>query len=555
MPTLEVVPAEGEPFEIEVGDEPLIVGRSADADVVLADRFISRHHARVSRRGEDLVVEDLGSRNGTLVNGTAIEGPVRIGPGDEVVVSASVLRLAGGARTTRTSGLGPVLADLPLPAGTVLRPASELVAESSSVDPSADGGELLRAVERLRLITEVHQALARPIEVEELPALILDRVFAHLRPETGAIFLRRPDGEYFRAAGRSVPGFDAGIAVSRTLAREVGDRGHAALVVDLETDTRFAEAESIHGSGVRSLVAAPLFDAEGSQGMIVLASRLHVRRFTEDDMELLASLASAAALRLRNLELTEAAAERRRLDDELVLARRIQTALLPDRLPDLPGWELHAGTVPSRRVSGDYYEIFTRRGGRECVLMVADVAGKGVAAALLTASLAALSASPLEEGLPPAEVFALLSRLLYKRTPPEKYATAFLAVLEPATGGFRYVNAGHNPGLLLRARGEAELLAAGGPPLGLLPAAPAYTEGVGELTAGDCLVLYTDGVTEATDPAGEEYGLERLTDLCRRHRSEPLDALAGALETGLVAFVEGPPDADDRTLVVVRRKG
>ena len=397
MPTLHVAPAEGTPFELAVGDRPLVIGRASDADVVLADRFISRYHARFFREGDDLMVEDLGSRNGTLVNGTAIQRPTRIGPGDEVVLSASVLRLAGSGAATQPAA--PLLADRPLPAGTVLRPASELLAESASAVAATTGGTALaRAAERLRLVNEIHQALARPLDIEELPELILDRVFAHLRPESGAIYLRRSDGEYYRAAVRSEAGFDAGEAVSRTLAREVGDKAQAALVLDLATDARFAGADSIRGAQVRSLVAAPLLDAAGSRGMIVLASRLHVRQFTEDDMELLTSLAAVAALGIRNLELAEDAAERRRLEEELTLARRIQTALLPSRLPELAGYELHAGNVPSRRVSGDYYEISERLEGRECVLMVADVSGKGVGVALLTALLAALLAGLLEDG-------------------------------------------------------------------------------------------------------------------------------------------------------------
>ena len=331
------MPAEGAPFDLEMGDRPLVVGRASDADLVLADRFLSRHHARLFTRGGDLMVEDLGSRNGTLVNGRAIQGPTRIGPGDRIVLSESSLTVAGGASPPAAEP--EPLVERPLPEGTILRSASDLLAESESAVAAAgtSGDALVRAVERLRLVNEVHQALARPLAIDELLDLILDRVFVHLGPESGAIFLRGADGEFRRAASRAVAGGDAGEAISRTLAREVGDRAQAALVLDVATDSRFAAAESILASGVRSLVAAPLLDAAGSLGLIVLTSRLHVRRFSEEDMELLTSLASAAALRLRNLELAEAAAEQRRLEEELVLARRIQTALLPARLPEPVG--------------------------------------------------------------------------------------------------------------------------------------------------------------------------------------------------------------------------
>jgi serine phosphatase RsbU (regulator of sigma subunit) len=334
----------------------------------------------------------------------------------------------------------------------------------------------------------------------------------------------------------------------------VAEKNLAALVLDAWTDARFAEAQSIRFSGVRSLIAAPLLAPEGSLGMIVLESRLQVRQFSEEDLELLVSLAAVAALHLRNLKLTREAEERRRLEEELALARRIQMALLPSQLPEVPGWELHGANLPSRVVSGDYYEVVPRTEGREVVVMIADVSGKGMAASLLTASLQAFSAGPVEDGLPPDEICARLSRLLYRRTPPEKYATALLAVFEPETGRLRYTNAGHNPGLLVRAGGEVEELKPTGVPLGLLSAAQ-YRAGEATLAPGDFLILYTDGICEAVDPDDEEYGLERIKKVCRDHRGEPCAGLAAALERDLESFARGVPYADDRTIVLARRLG
>jgi len=331
----------------------------------------------------------------------------------------------------------------------------------------------------------------------------------------------------------------------------------AALALDVQTDERFAQAESIRLSGIRSLVAAPLLHPEGISGMIALESGAGGRVFEEDDLELLISLASVAALHLRNLELMQEAVERRRLEQELALARRIQVALLPDRLPELPGWDLYGLNEPSRGVSGDYYQVVERSAGRECVLLIADVSGKGMAASLLTVSLQALSEGPIEDGLPPDEISARLSRLLFKRTPPEKYATAFLGVLTPATGVLRYTNAGHNPPLVIRA-GAAEStateLGATGPPLGLLSTA-LYKAGEVTLGPGDLLLLYTDGIVEAVDPDGEEYGLDRLKQVCRRHHGAAPAAVAEVLDRDLLAFVRGTPFPDDRTVVLVRRAG
>jgi serine phosphatase RsbU (regulator of sigma subunit) len=544
---LQVIPAEGAPFEHPLRGDSLVVGRALDSDLSLSDPFLSRRHSRFFRTGAELFVEDLGSRNGTIVNGQTIQEPTRIGAGDVIKISGSEIRIVAEV---------PVPAKPPAPEddfldGTVFRRASDLLDRQSAPAP-VSAPDLQRYAGRLKILNEVHQALGRSLTLGELLELILDRVFDLLRPDRGAILLKEKDGDYQPAASRSAQGTSESLVFSRSLVREVAEKGMAALVFDVQADERFATAQSMLLSGIRSLVAAPLLDPDGTLGLIVLESRAGVRQFSEEDLELLVSLASVAGLHLRNLALALEAAERRRLQEELALARRIQVALLPDRLPEVPGWELYGGNIPSRGVSGDYYEVVRRCDGRECVLMIADVSGKGMAASLLTISLQALSTGPIEDGLPPDEICARLSRLLYRRTPPEKYATAFLGILEPATGRLRYTNAGHNPPLVLRAAGGADELGSTGAPLGLLPQA-SYTAGETVLGPRDVLVLYTDGLVEANDPEGDEYGLERLKEACLRGRSGTCAVLAGALAEDLEAFARGVPFADDRTLVLARR--
>jgi sigma-B regulation protein RsbU (phosphoserine phosphatase) len=569
---LHIVPAEGAPFVHELRGESLVIGRAAGCDLALADPFLSRQHSRFFRRGERLFIEDLGSRNGTQVNGRPVHGPTELAPGDAIQISGSVLTLVppGGPATSGApagAGDGEEPGDGGLDNTVFLsrQSAADLLAQQTAgaAAAAALGDEALRRhAERLKLLNEVHQALGRSLTLDALLELILDRVFDHLRPEQGVIFLKRPGGQLERAASRAVDAAQAEsveLLASRSLAREVADRGAAALVLDAQTDVRLAGAESIMISGVRSLLAAPLLEREGTLGMIVLGSKVAVRQFNEEDMDLLVSVASVAALYIRNLALAEEAAERRLLAEELALARRIQLALLPPSLPELPGWELYGANTPSRGVSGDYFAVVTRTAGpagvggaRECVLMVADVSGKGMAASLLTASLEAFAAGPIEDGLPPDEICAKLSRLLYRRTPPEKYATAVVAVIALDSGVLRYANAGHNPPLLIRAGGAVEELAATGVPIALLPGA-GYQAAELQLAPGDSLLLYTDGIVEANDPDGEEYGNDRLADLCRRHSQASCADLAAALDADLEAFVRGVPFADDRTLVMARR--
>ncbi len=543
---LTVQPPDGKPFDLSVADSPLIIGRSSRAGLAVADLRLSREHAQLSLRGEDWVVEDLGSHNGTFVNGQRVAAAVTLRPGAVLALGDSSIRVLSPG----TQGAVGLKEDS---GRTLFRPAAELLEERRATAPGGEGEALRRYAERLRLLNEVHQALSRPITLDELLELIMDRAFVHLRPEEGAIHLRRGDGELACVASRSTRGPGQAPFYSSHLVREVADKGMAALVLDIASDGRFAGAASILAAGLQSLVAAPLLDPQGSLGMIALGSRAAVRCFGEEDMELLVSLASAAALRIRNVALAEEAAERRRLAHEIALARRIQEGLLPKSLPELPGWELHALNRPSRHVSGDLFTTLVGEDNEVLAFMVADVAGKGVAASLLTASLEALCAGPLEAGMPPDEVFTRVSSRLYRRTPPEKYATAFLGTLECQSGRLHYANAGHLPVLVLHGDGAARWLAATGIPLGLMEGS-VYPHAEARLDPGELLVLFTDGFTEAEDPGGEEFGQERLREVCTAHRDEPLPELASALEAELASFTGDVPLSDDRTLLLLRRR-
>ena len=240
------------------------------------------------------------------------------------------------------------------------------------------------------------------------------------------------------------------------------------------------------------------------------------------------------------------------IDQELQLARRIQVGLLPNEIPQIEGFEVHGCSIPCRQVSGDYYQVVARADGREALIMLADVAGKGLGASLLTASLEALAVGPIEVGHPPVEICNRVSRRLFERTISGRFATLFVASFNTFDKRFTFANAGHCPGLLIRASGRVTRLKSTGPPLGLFLNVD-YQQTNHRLEAGDLLVLYSDGLSEAADPEDNEYGLRRLTRVCKHHREETLTDLAGHLERDIERFVKGHPYEDDRTLVLVRR--
>lgn len=524
--------------------DSFVIGRSSLADLSIPDRFMSRQHTRLIFRNGGYLVEDLGSHNGTLLNGKPVVEPTPVRSGDVLTISNTVVTLRSGDALTPPKP-GPISAHKIKKDATLLIP--------SELDPrqAETRDELRRFAERLKLVNEVNAALAQSLTQDALLELILDRIFDHLEPEQGQILMRGEDGEYRPAAQRSVDIGGGGFLVSRSLIREVAEERAAILSVDAAADARFAAAQSILISGIKSILAVPLFVGDNTLGLIALTSRLQNREFNEGDLELLGSLASVAAMRLHNLDLLVRDAERRRLQEELRLARQIQKGLLPRQLPELKGYDVLARNIPWDDVSGDYYGVYEREG--EFVFMLADVSGKGISAAMLAASLEALAAGPIEVGRSPEEICTRCSRRLYERTPAAKYATSFIVVLDPETGHCRYTNAGHNAAIVARAAGGTETLESSGFPIGLVPGATYEAQEL-TLEPGDVLVLYTDGLTEAANADEEEYGIERLAAVCDEYSSEGLEALLKAMASSLDEFVDGHPYSDDRTVLMVRRQ-
>ncbi|MCX7894944.1 MAG: SpoIIE family protein phosphatase [Thermoanaerobaculum sp.] len=526
---------------------PILVGRAEEANLVLTDLSLSRRHALLEQQGDRWTVRDLGSRNGTLLNGRTVTSPTPLQVGDQ-------LQMGKVRMTVLECGPTAEVAEREVGETTLLAPVAKVLHDTGvdgvPVDRDAPRETLRRYAERLSLLARVHKQLAAEVTQEGLLQLVLDQAFLQLHPDQAAVFLKDENGSFVCVASRCGQDCQEKLLLSRSLVREVVGKKAAALVVDAFTDARFNEALSLRTLGVRSIVAVPLLMEDTALGLLVCASRLSVRRFTQEDLEFLVPLASVAAMRLRNLWLAQEAAEKRRPEQELALARRIQVGLFREEVPRLAGYEIWAGNIPSHVVSGDFYQLLPAPGG--CTLLVADVAGKGMGAALLAASLEALFAGPLSLHLPPAEVCQKVSDLFFARTDPAKYATCFLAHLEAATGVVRYCNAGHCPGLVVGHLGQSRQLPSTGPPLGMFPE-QTYRQQEVTLQPGDTLILYSDGVTETTDPRGEEFGLARLLELFQRHRHLPLPQLLEALEEELEQFSQTPSANDDRTLVLLRR--
>jgi sigma-B regulation protein RsbU (phosphoserine phosphatase) len=322
-------------------------------------------------------------------------------------------------------------------------------------------------------------------------------------------------------------------------------------------DARFKGEDSILASGIRSAMCVPLWYTAASDGreavigLVYVDSLQHAHSFDEDDLRVLSLLANVAAAKIENARLLEESLEKRRLEEDMRIAAEIQMSLLPHEAPRVPGWDLVGCNLPCRTVGGDYYDFAVE--GDRLRIALGDVSGKGTGAALLMTVLrAAVRANWAEPSL--ADAMARVNRSVCQNVPSNKYVTFFLAALDPASGGLRFINAGHNPPLLVRGDGTVERLATGGLVLGLFENV-SYDEGWVEIRPGDTLVAYSDGVTETWSPEDEEFGEEKLTRIAVAGRGLGSRALQDAILRELERFEAGARATDDRTLVVLRREG
>jgi serine phosphatase RsbU (regulator of sigma subunit) len=518
---LHVEPPFGPPFDHELEAGEVIMGRSAAAGLVINDASVSRQHAKFVRRDGDWWLEDLGATNRTHLNGELIDGSARLSPGD---------RLRLGGTTIHVLGDGV----LPTP-------------------PPLVGDDTDRQAARLRILNDVHKALATAIALPELLQLILDRSFEVLKPEEGLILLRGPGGELERAATRRLAGLEGEVFVSRHIIDEVAGRARPVLLLDAALDERFAGVDSIVSSGVRSVLAAPLTDAAGTIGLIALCSRASVRQFSDQDLDMLMSLASAAVLRVRNVALAEEAAARKVLEHELAIAHDIQMAMLPRDWPDRPEVALAARLQPAQSVGGDLYDFVLD--GDRLWFIVGDVAGKGVAAALYMAVAKTLFRATTAGATCVEDVVARMNRELSRDNERQTFVTAVIGSLDLTSGDVSMIDAGHMPVVVAGADGRiltpvlTKCLT-----LGVL-ADHAYVESRLRLTPGATLFLYTDGVTDARNGSGVQFGADRLLQAIAAGAGQGPDAIVNGVARAIGRFESGGPPEDDVTMLAVQYRG
>jgi phosphoserine phosphatase RsbU/P len=554
--TIVIRTADGARKTMVLEGERVALGRAHENELHFPeDTSLSRRHLLLELTPDGWAVRDLGSKNGTFVNGARLAAPHRLERGDRIeaghltILYEDPSRGAGGDVTFFAGSE----ADLP-PNATIV---SDLEGAFSAESAPTQSGRVKAAVRApgpgspfddaaVSALIRAGRELAIRRPLPELFHLILDLSVETVKADRGVLLTVEKDGLLARAARGE------GFRISSAVRDRVLHSRQSLLVRDTSLDEALRNRVSISEQNVRTLMAVPLQTADRVIGLIYVDFPALAADLSTRDLDLLTVLANVAAIRIEQERLAIVEEDEHRHALELEQAAEIQRRLLPELPPEVPGAELAGTNAPCRTVGGDYYDFFPLPDGRVAVV-IADVAGKGLPASLLMASLQARVQVVLEEPDDLPRRMSRLDRMTARNCPRNRFVTMFLCVFDPQTGEMTYCNAGHNPPLLVRADGSVEPLSGGGLALGMFPDL-GYEERRCRMEPGDLLVLFSDGVTEASSPGGEEFGEERLAGLLTESRGRPAADVLECVSRALAEWSAGAPPTDDITAVAICRR-
>ena len=538
----------------------LTVGRTAECDLVIEDKLASRRHLEIERHGDTFIWGDLGSSNGTLQNGVKSDGGL-LKNGDCLQVGDAKLRFELHADPAPPPHKEPTT----LFPGTFLNASGEAVQELSGTKEQA----LLEAVYRV----------ANEIATNYDPCVLMDRILAAALPainaQRGAIFVAGPDESLLPCAtcgkvhrireGRLEPAAPGELRISRTVAHRVLLNGESILYQDTDRrgDNDLAEAASIVSLRLRSIVCVPLRGKHGILGILYIDSNREGHIYSQQDLLLAAAVGNSAGIALENAQMHQQLLEKQRMEQEIATAWTIQEGFLVKEWPAQdPRFEVYGETRPAKTVGGDFYD-FVQPQPDIVGMLIGDVSGKGVPAALTMAQVLAQFRVFARDTACPGEVLRQLNADLVGRSRRGLFCTLCYLSLDLRTGVVRYANAGHSPVLRADAAGVTFFGDASGPPAGILEDAE-WTVGEVTLSAGDSLLLYTDGILEArsvvtvTDVgtgALNEFGDAGVARVAQAYAAGGPHALLDALNEAVLRFCVPSAPHDDCTMIALRYAG
>ncbi len=526
---------DGRTLRHALGTAPVTIGRDAGCDIPTDDPSTSRRHARISLTAEGYVVEDLGSKNGTLVNEKPCKAVVPLTDGDFILLGATAIRFQHVPVKTASSVV-----------------VTDDLTQSHATHYVAKDQRLELPQRRLEMIYELSEQLTRLQTRDHLLETAMSICFQTLQFERGAVGIRRRNQ---RAVDwpvvRNLRGAEGELTISRTLLGRALDHGERAIFT--EDSSSFADPTvSMVQHGIRSAMCVPLVQGEQVLG-VIYGDRLSTSaRYSTEDIDFFAAIARQVTIGLINCQLLDEQARMIQLNHDIEVARGIQTGLFPPALPNRADLRVAALNDPGRRISGDYYDVIERPDGRIWCL-VADVTGEGVAAALQMANFQAAVRVTLAESDDPGDLLAKWNRFICANSTASRFITCGLALLDLRSRSVCVGSAGHFAPLLLRADSAPprELTAEGGFPLGVAADAT-FPSARHEIGAEPFLLFcYTDGVTEALDGDGQTFGHDRLLKALADRADLNPHALVKQVRKQVATFVGPAEQSDDLTMLCI----
>jgi len=515
------------------------IGRLSDNNLILSQLAVSRSHAEVLIQNDEYLLRDLGSKLGTYLNGVRVE-QARLTDGDRV-------QLGGSQGISLTFHTGDLLQSL-----------------LSNSDSRLDFGLSVRGFKDVGKLFAAFRALSSIPVLDDLLALVVDTAIELTAAERGFIMLKEQNGELsFRCARNNQrrPLDGSCFRTSQRVPQDVFKTGKPVFIKNLDFGDGAEDHNITRQLGLRSISCVPLHyltvhDAVHSSvdgrseniGVLYVDSENVGGGLSDTRIDVLETLASEAAMAIYNARLYKDSQDKRRMDEQLGIAREIQQALLPLANRDLGYVRACSQSLPCYEIGGDYFDYFDLEGER-FGFALGDVAGKGISAALLASLVQGILSAQTFFDAPLPAILSNVNRNLVQRGTGSRFVTFFFGILD-SDGNCTYINAGHNPPLLLGHDGSMKELTAGGMVLGLFAGAQ-YEAATIKLQPNDHLVLFTDGATEALNTAGEEFGMDRLTALLKTNAQAATPQILARLQEAVLSFSAGAPQYDDITMMVL----
>lgn len=552
--------------EHTLGDAPMLIGRRPDCAITIAAASVSGRHAQIQCQDGVFVVEDVGSRNGTFVNDQRITSPVRLQHNDTLQFGSAVARFHAPTALPPTDA-GAALAAPPIAAESQETPTPSLALvdideanEPTITDKMATAGRFgileVNPEAKLKAVLEISNHLAGTVDLSSLLPKILDSLFGIFRnADRGCILLKDEATDQLvpRAMRHRREDEDSTVRLSRTIIDKVRTEKTGILSADASTDAAFSNSESIADINIRSMMCVPLLGSQDQVlGILSIDSLNTLRQFTHDDLDILMTVAGQAALAYENAQLAQAYAEKQKQDAEMEIARSVQRALLPTELPKVEGYQFFASYDSARAVGGDMYDCFELPDGKIC-LSFGDVAGKGVPGALIMSRMDSCVQSTIRHVHDVVEAICAINEHMCDSNVEGRFVTHILCIVDTHSHEVVLVNAGHMPPIIRRADGSMEKFdeERSGPPICVVDDYP-YEAQTCKLGPGDLVVMYTDGVDEAMNPAGELYGSQRVWDFVKNGPPEA-QQMGKLLLEDVRRHAQGYPQSDDITIMAFGR--